>query len=165
MDPGFDNGSGFGAFFQRLQSNLLPPGANPYLRRECRRGFADGRPIEAVIRRPLPDRSRVEKAIMNFIEVNCVVFVASYETLLGTVERLYSSTDKANHSSVATVLALVALTESADQVYHEACQYLEPVLAECTVESVQAIILLVRALEFWGFPALTRIFFTRSCAG
>lgn len=142
---GFDNGSGFGAFFQRLQSHLLPLGANPHLRRECRRGFVDGRPIEAAIRRPLPDRSRVERAIMNFIEVNCVVFVASYEALLGTVDRLYLPTAKVNHSNIATVLALVALTESADQVYHDACQYLEPVLAESTLESVQAIILLVRA--------------------
>lgn len=144
MHPGFDNGSGFDSFFQRLQSHLLPPGANPYLRRECQRGFVDGRPIDAVIRGPLPDRNKVERAIMSFIDVNFVVFVASYEALLATVERLYSPNAKVNHSNIATVLALTALTESADLEYHDACQYLEPVLAESTLESVQAIILLVR---------------------
>lgn len=161
LDTGFDNGSGFGSFFQRLQSLLLPPGANSYLQRECKRGFVDGRPIDAVIRGPLPDKSRVERAIMSFIEVNCVVFVASYEALLGTVERLYSPNAKVNHSNIATVLALIALTESADQEYHDACQYLEPVLAESTLDSVQAIILLVRPCTnlgfFFSFPLLNRI--------
>lgn len=139
---GFDSGSGWGSFFNTIQSRLAS--RNSHLVHPWPRDCADGRPVAFVAPGSLPLRSRVDRATERFFaEVNSVVWILSYEKFIDTVENVYSPGQPTSNSSMASVLAIVALAEGSEDVLNSACQYFDLAVSEGSLESIQMIMILV----------------------
>lgn len=78
-----------------------------------------------------------------FAEVNCIVNILNFEKFQEMVGELYDLKQASSNAGIAIVLGVVALAGDLDYVLHQACQYLDPTIAEGSLESVQAIMILV----------------------
>lgn len=72
-----------------------------------------------------------------------MVWILSYEKFIDTVENVYSPGQPTSNSSMASVLAIVALAEGSEDVLNSACQYFDLAVSEGSLESIQMIMILV----------------------
>jgi hypothetical protein len=152
VGEGYDNGTGWGSFFRKLQKTDFTPGLGPHIQEECGRGFGDRAALPTMMMEDLPPQNRVlEAASRFFTEVNSVAYVLNYERFLGAIDKLYSAKASNSISTTAIILAVVSLVEKSDNMFRVACRYLEPTLAENQYESIQAIMLFVSGI-LCAFP-------------
>ena len=140
--PGFDSGSGWGSFFETIQSRLAS--SNSHLVQPWPRDCADGRPVALVAPGSLPLRSRADRATERFFaEINSVIWILGYEKFIDIVENIYSPKQPTSNASMASLLAIVALAEGSEDMLDSACQYFDLAVSEGSLESIQMIMILV----------------------
>lgn len=104
----------------------------------------DGEPLCGVPAITLPDRRTCERCGVTFFShINSVVYILSPETFFNAVETAYSGRD-ASPSVQATIHLIVALVNGSSENFELARMQMESVIEEGSLESVQAMMLMVR---------------------
>ena len=141
---GFHNGSCYGTFYAKIVKNLAftharllrgQPSVNSHI--------IDGNTIGVAYPHNLPARQQIEIAATRFFaEVNNIAYVLKYEQVQSTLENIYCGLPS-TRSSLAIVYLILSCGPDSDHFYTEGCRYSTAALEEGTLESVQALMLMV----------------------
>lgn len=139
-----DNGYGWGSFFQTVCPRL--PLDRSFFSTCSPDSFADRRHLTVIVPNELPTRDQLDLATTKFFaEVNSVINILNFAQFQEIVEDLYHLGQASTNANIAIVLGVTALVSGSDTVLDQACQYLDSSIAEGSLESIQAIMILVSA--------------------
>lgn len=114
------------------------------LQQDGRFDLCDGEPLFGVPPIALPDRRTCERCGVTFFNhINSVVYILTPEKFFNSVEAIYSGRD-ITPSAQATIHLIVALVDSCSESFEIARMQMESVMEEGSLESIQAIMLMVR---------------------
>ncbi|KAH7131735.1 fungal-specific transcription factor domain-containing protein [Dactylonectria estremocensis] len=146
--PRFDVGSGWTAFYSHIRSTFAgsrltilqtqpPLSDNP----------RDGQPIAKVHPQNLPDRKSIDEATTRFFtEVNVGTYIMDYGEFLALLENSYHLCLPLSNASVMAIHLVFALCQNSENSFITANQYFTKAITEGTLESIQALMLLVLCL-------------------
>lgn len=144
---GLENRSGWVSFYQQIHDKFWSSGNGNNAPYSSPALYAGGETTKTVLPTDLPPRDLVERALIAFFsEVNNVVFVLDFEEFEETIAHLYDSKLPSSAAGVMGLLAMVALMERSESSFDAAYRYFDQTLVERSLESVQAIMLLVSEL-------------------
>jgi hypothetical protein len=104
--------------------------------------------VDKVDPKNLPPRGAVSEALkIFFAEINCVIYVLSYECFQSYLDSIYVHGNQSSHSGLALVYLMLSLWPLSDQYFVEGCQYCTEGMGEGTIESVQALMLMVSSIH------------------
>ncbi|KAF7185206.1 Helicase-like transcription factor [Pseudocercospora fuligena] len=144
--PRLDVGSGWAAFLRRVYArHSAQHPSQPIGRPE---DTTDGSVPKVRMPNVLPDVESLERAVAKFFsEINSTLYIMVPEAFGRIVEGLYTRRFAASNACMTIVLAIYALmADSASSWFHQACLYLDLIILEGSLESIQAIMILMQVL-------------------
>lgn len=135
---------------------------SPFHQGESPRSF-DGQVISSRNAEYLPDRAALEQAAMTFFrDINSVIFILDQEKFYAWLDEVYSEQDVST-SILAIVYLVMALLGDETSSFEIARSYMNDVIEESSLNSVRAIMLMVRLTRFFSLysPGCTALTFIR----
>lgn len=143
--PGYDSGTSWIAFFTKIRAasgsrsgGLFrnPPAVISEVSRP-------GQP-ELVDPAGLPPRVDFEKASLRFFaEINCVNFIISYGKFHSFTINAFDHKRPVSHAVFMLFCLIVSFDERYEEYFAKACEHFDSALEEASIESVEALMLMV----------------------
>lgn len=114
----------------------------------------DGQLIAKVCPENLPDRKSMDEATTRFFtEVNVGTYIMDYDEFLALLESSYNLHLPLSNASIMAIHLVFALCQESEDSFTTANQYYTKALTEGTLESLQALMLLVSS----RYPRLSAV--------
>jgi hypothetical protein len=145
--PGFHYGSSYSAFFLKLNEGLASTHKKLFHRhrRTAFDSWGVDSPVTLIHPQDLPPRlDLVEAAKDFFAEVNGIIYILQYERFHNDMGNIYAKRLPVTNAGFAIFYLILSLSQKHEDYFADACRYCNVALEESSMESIQALMLLVR---------------------